>query len=280
MFKQLQQINERPQPFEFYTADDLWTNEYTASQMLQYHLNESIDVSSRNRAFIERSAAWIGAHFALDAGSAVADFGCGPGLYTTKFAEYGAQVTGIDFSENSLNYAKSVAAEKGLNIDYVRANYLEYCSEKPFDLITMIMCDFCALSPDQRQTMLQKFHSHLKPGGALLFDVYSLTSFEQKVEAATYELNQLYGFWSPNDYYCFVNTFKYEDEKVMLDKYTIFEDSEPRIVYNWLQYFSVASLKAELAANGFIIDELYANVAGDTFNETGDEFAIVARKAK
>jgi len=47
MFKELKEINTRPKPFEFYTAEELWTNEHTAKQMLSYHLNESIDVSTQ-----------------------------------------------------------------------------------------------------------------------------------------------------------------------------------------------------------------------------------------
>ena len=47
MFEQLEDINTRPKPFEFYTAADLWADEYTSSQMLAYHLNTEIDVSSR-----------------------------------------------------------------------------------------------------------------------------------------------------------------------------------------------------------------------------------------
>jgi 2-polyprenyl-3-methyl-5-hydroxy-6-metoxy-1,4-benzoquinol methylase len=109
MFKELKEINSRPQPFEFYTASDLWTNEHTSKQMLKYHLNESIDISSRNRNFIDRSVDWIAAHFQVDQNTEIADFGCGPGLYTTKLAERGAIVTGIDFSENSINYAKKTA---------------------------------------------------------------------------------------------------------------------------------------------------------------------------
>ena len=38
MFKELKEINSRPAPFQFYTADELWTNEHTAKQMLGYHL--------------------------------------------------------------------------------------------------------------------------------------------------------------------------------------------------------------------------------------------------
>ena len=81
MFKELEKINNRPRPFEFYTASELWTNEYTAKQMLQYHLNESIDVSSRRAEFIDRSVEWIVSRFGVENTTTVADFGCGPGLY-------------------------------------------------------------------------------------------------------------------------------------------------------------------------------------------------------
>ena len=55
MFEELEKINTRPEPFEFYTANELWTDEHTSEQMLSFHLNEDIDVSSRNAAFIDRS---------------------------------------------------------------------------------------------------------------------------------------------------------------------------------------------------------------------------------
>ncbi len=161
MFKELKEINSRPAPFQFYTADELWTNEHTAKRMLEYHLNESIDASSRNKSFVERSVEWIVSHFEVDKNTEIADFGCGPGLYTTMLAERGAIVTGIDFSENSLKYAKQVAAEKGLNMNYVLTNYLDFETTNSFDLITMIMCDFCVLSPEQRKKMLSKFNSLL-----------------------------------------------------------------------------------------------------------------------
>ncbi len=55
MFDQLDTIYHRPRPFEFYTAGELWTDEYTSTQMLAYHLNEEVDLSSRSVAFIDRS---------------------------------------------------------------------------------------------------------------------------------------------------------------------------------------------------------------------------------
>ena len=80
-------INSRPKPFEFYTASDLWTDEHTSQQMLAYHLKEDIDVSSRNAKFIDRSVEWICTHFNVTAETKIADFGCGPGLYTSRRTE-------------------------------------------------------------------------------------------------------------------------------------------------------------------------------------------------
>ena len=278
MFKEIKELNSRPTPFQFYTADDLWTDEYTSKQMLNYHLNESLDFSSRNKDFIERSEKWIASRFDINDKTKIADFGCGPGLYTTRMADRGAKVTGIDFSENSINYAKKVADEKNLDITYVVTNYLDFETIDSYDLITMIMCDFCALSPEQRKIMMSKFHSLLKPGGSVLLDVYSLNSFEQKEESVSYEKNQLYGFWSPDDYYGFVNTFKYEKEKVILDKYTIIEESRKRVVYNWLQYFSKESLIREFENSGFKVEEIYSDIAGKTFDSESTEIAVVAKK--
>jgi len=278
MFEELKDINSRPAPFQFYTADELWTDEYTSKQMLEYHLNESIDVSSRNRKFIERSVEWIVSHFQIGNYTAIADFGCGPGLYTTRLAERGVRLTGIDFSENSLQYAQKAAAEKGLKVNYVHANYLDFDTTDRFDLIIMIMCDFCVLSPGQRKKLLSKFYSLLKPGGSVLLDVHSLIYFDQREESATYELNQLNGFWSPVDYYCFVNTFKYEQEKVLLDKYTIIEETRHRVVYNWFQCYSEESLRREFEGNGFKVEALYSDVAGKAIASESAELAIVAKK--
>jgi 2-polyprenyl-3-methyl-5-hydroxy-6-metoxy-1,4-benzoquinol methylase len=279
MFAELEDINRRPKPFEFYTASDLWTEEHTSQQMLALHLNDSIDAASRNAAFIDRSAAWIASKFNIGEGRRVADFGCGPGLYATRLARQGACITAIDFSKRSIEYGRTIARQEELPIAFLHQNYLEYTTEDRFDLILMIMCDFCALSPGQRRTMLQKFNTLLKPNGSVLFDVYSLVAFAERKEAAVYEANMLNGFWSPDRYYGFLNTFKYEEDKVVLDKHTIVEASRTRTVYNWFQHFSPETLEREVVESGLVLESLYSDVAGSPFSPTSREFAIVATKA-
>ena len=77
----------------------------------------------------------------------------------------------------------------------------------------------------------------------MLLDVYSLAAFAAQKEQAICEVDLMDGFWSPDRYYGFLNTFKYDEERLVLDKYTIVEESRTRTVYNWLQYFSPEALE-------------------------------------
>ena len=277
MFDELTNINRKPKPFEFYTAEDLWTNEHTSKKMLEFLLGEASDISSRSSDFIDRSVSWIVDQFNLNSSSRLIDFGCGTGLYTNNFAEKGINVIGVDFSKSSLDYAWQIALNKNLNVEYILENYLEFKTKLQFDLVTMIMCDFSALSPTQRKVMLGKYRNLLKPKGKILLDIYSLDFFNAKEEMATYESNFMGNFWSPEDYYCFINIIKYVDMKVLLEKHTIVEKKQTRVVYNWLQCFSLESLKREFEENDLVIEEIYADVSGQSYNPESFEFAVVAR---
>ena len=116
MFESLKKINVRPGPFEYYTADRLWTDEHTSRKMLELHLDENVDPASRRLSFIESSVNWLAARFRIGSGTRVCDFGCGPGLYATRLAEQGAKVTGVDFSPGSIHYARETAAANNLDI--------------------------------------------------------------------------------------------------------------------------------------------------------------------
>jgi SAM-dependent methyltransferase len=277
MFEQLEKINARPKPFEFYTAADLWTDEHTSLYMLRHHFEDN-DVASRRAAFIDRSVEWIVSRFGVSRDTTILDLGCGPGLYTTRLARRGAWVTGVDFSPRSIAYARQVAEQEGLPARHVHQNYLEFDTEERFDLVTMITCDFCALSPAQRAQMLAKFFRFLKPGGHVLLDAYLPAAFQEREEMARYERNPRGGFWSPNPYYMFVNSYTYQQERVVLEKFTIVEADRVRTVYNWLAYFEPDELEREFAACGLPVIERYADVAGNEYDPSASEFAVVAQK--
>lgn len=279
MFEELERINIRPEPFDFDTTRELWTDEHTSKRMLSFHLNGEIDIASRNTTFIDKSVEWISSYFHVGAGTKIADFGCGPGLYTTRLARKQAEVTGIDFSTRSIEYAQETAVGENLAIEYINQDYLEYETDERFDLIIMIFCDFATLEPSKREKILSKFHTFLKSGGSILFDVPSLKAFDKREETTVYEVNLMNNFWSPGKYHGFLNTFKYNKEKVILDKYTIIEANGTRVFYNWLQHFSREMIENELTTHGFSINDFFSDVAGSVYDAESEVFAMVAGKA-
>ncbi|MCF8096249.1 MAG: class I SAM-dependent methyltransferase [Desulfarculaceae bacterium] len=279
MFNDLQEINRRPAPWERYTADQLWTDPWVSGQMLAFHLDGTNAIASRSSEFIGRATGWMAGRFGLGPGKRVADFGCGPGLYAQGLATTGAAVTGVDFSPRSIAYAQKQAASLGLEIDYRCENYLEFTGEARFDLITLIYGDLCALSPTQRAKLLKIFRELLRPGGALLLDVFSLARFRGLGESAGYEFCFGEGFWASEPHYVFQNSFKYEPQNLALDKYTIVLPGERREIFNWLQHFTPEDLKSEMVAGGFDLVDTLGSVAGDAYDSEADEFAMVLTAA-
>jgi SAM-dependent methyltransferase len=276
LFEFLQEVSRRPEPFGEYTARDLWTDPHTAEQMLAYRLDTTVDAASRNHDFLDRSAEWIVSHFELAPGARVVDFGCGPGLYAERLSRSGLRVTGIDFSSNSIRYAREASEREGLDIEYIEADDLDFATDRRFDLVMMIMCDFCALSPQQRAVMLDKFRSMLAPGGSILLDVYGVPMFDEREESTTYAPNLMDGYWADAEYFGFVQSYKYQAERLILDKYTIVERDRTRWIYNWFQCFTPESLESEFAEHDLQIAKYLGNVAGGSYDLEATEFAVVA----
>ena len=111
MYDELKKIDRIPRPFEFYTAETLWADDHISKQMLAFHLDDNSEPASRPKAFIDCSVSWLKSRFNIGPGVKIADFGCGPGLYTTRFARLGAEVTGIDFSARLINLGTQMAEQ-------------------------------------------------------------------------------------------------------------------------------------------------------------------------
>ncbi|MCP4582895.1 MAG: class I SAM-dependent methyltransferase [candidate division Zixibacteria bacterium] len=278
MFKELEKINQRPKLFGHYTADQLWNDPYVSRQMLKYHLDENTELASKPKDFIDRSVNWIISRFNIGENSRICDLGCGPGLYTSRLAQTGADVTGIDFSESSINYAIETAKADSLPITYHCRNYLDFKPSRTYDLITMIYYDFCVLNPEQRNKLLKVVHSCLKDDGSFLLDFLTLDFYDKTAEKRTVDFSPGDGFWSAEPYYEFVNTFKYEKEKIILNKHTIIEKTRTREIYNWLQCYGQDSVIALFSENGFRFTDHFLNVANDEFEDDSHEIALVAEK--
>jgi SAM-dependent methyltransferase len=279
LFKWLANVNCRPEPYSKYTTVEMWSDEHISKGMLSSHLDENTDSASRNKAFIQRSIDWTKRYFSIGKSTRIIDFGCGPGLYTNEWARMGANVTGIDISVGSIEYAKRIAEDRNLHVKYICDNYLEYAFGQKYDLVTLIFCDYCVLNPQQRKSLLTKWRSIQKPNGKILFDVSTVKYFDSLEERRFYEYCKEGGFWSSEPHFAFYNLHRYEDKKLLLEQYKIIEKERIRTFYNWLQCFSLDTMKTELNNEGFEIIEIFGNVSGDAFSDESTEMALVVKSA-
>lgn len=272
MYDLLLDISKRPPPFSRYTAKELWTRPHLAQQMLAYHLSQETDLASRRYESIDRVVAWIDAQLGLSQ-KTVCDLGCGPGLYTERFASIGAEVTGVDFSRHSLDFAEGQGSQA---VTYLEADYLSDDLPTGFDVVTLIYTDLCALSPAQREKLLGRMHDMLNPGGHIVLDVAGVGSFATKEETTIIEHDLMGGFWSADDYVGIQRTFLYQTDHLSLDRYVIVEPSETWQIFNWTQHFTPEGIEAELRNAGFHIVEMAGDLSGTPLGPDSDLIGIVA----
>ncbi|QGY43068.1 methyltransferase domain-containing protein [Maribellus comscasis] len=264
---------------ELYTpgTDVMWTNEYISKQLLQVHLNTEIDLASRKGNTIKKTTDWIlGQTQKTSLG--ILDLGCGPGLYSELLTQKGHKVTAVDFSKNSIEYAKKHAEEKQLNICYKNEDYRSLqLEENQFDLVILIYTDYCVLKPSERKQLLSNIKTWLKPGGTFIFDVNNDQKLEQKIFPRSWEAQEK-GFWSDKPYLALSESFHYTDEKVILYQHVIVNEYEtPKVYRFYTHFFSETDIKNELLQSGFKQFNFYINVlpAGDLWNGEQVIFCVV-----
>ncbi len=237
----------------------MWVDDYISSQLLQVHLNQDIGLASRKESTITKTINWI--LNKMDGSQlSILDLGCGPGLYTEKLARKGHQVTGIDFSANSIDYAKASAKKKKLNICYKQQDYLTLADESQYDLIMMIFTDFCVLSPDQRACLLEKLHKALKPGGTFILDVLNDNASSEELGWRDWEMTEN-GIWRPGPYLALSESFYYEKENVTLNQHLVVEEDGEYEVYRfWVHTFSHSDLDRFFIKAGFKTVDCYEKV--------------------
>jgi len=245
---QLINCTQKPEIYTKGTAE-MWVDDHISRQLLKIHLDPDIDLASRKMSTILKTVAWISDQ--VPGGPLhVLDLGCGPGLYAEQFAQKGHRVTGMDYSLNSIDYARKSAQEKNLDITYIHQNYLTFREENRYDLVLMIFTDFGVLQPMERDLLLENVRRALKPGGKFVFDVLN-ERFLEKTGSRDWQLSES-GFWRDTPHLALSDLFLYEAEKVVLSQHVIVEESGDIEVYRfWTHCYSHEVLGRIVAKQGF-----------------------------
>ncbi len=252
----------------------MWTDEHISKQMLHVHLSQETDLASRKLDTINSTVEWVLSNTEKKELS-ILDLGCGPGLYSEILAIKGHKVTGIDFSDNSINYARKEAEKKKLNINYLKQNYLELdLEENAFDLVMLIFTDFGPLLPKEREQLIINVKKVLKPGGIFIFDVLNEQNTNEKITPRNWETAEN-GFWKNSPYIALSESFLYKENKVILYQHVIIDQKENINTYRfWIHFFSHTDLEEILYEHDFNSISFNEDVLpdGELYNGTNVTF--------
>ncbi|GIO42705.1 class I SAM-dependent methyltransferase [Paenibacillus apis] len=276
MFSKLNNFLIKPRLYTPSTGA-FWDDEHISKGMLEAHLNPDWNAATRKHDFVDKSVNWIASIAQPAQYQKLLDLGCGPGIYAERFHKAGYQVTGIDFSKRSIDYAKEQALHNKSNIEYRYQNYLTIDYKEQFDVITLIFCDYAPLSFANRLILLRKVYQALKPNGKFMFDVF--TPLRRKTESRSWYFSDEGGFWNEKPHICLDSVYQYDDEDHTELRQSIVITEDTVNCYNiWDHFFTKEALISEIQPIGFKSFELYGDIAGKDYSDTGETICGVFTK--
>jgi SAM-dependent methyltransferase len=93
------------------------------------------------------------------------DLACGSGRNAVWLAARGWQVTGVDFSGVALDQARSLAADRGVEVEWVESDLLDWRPDGECDLVAVL---YLQLPAEELEPVVRRAAGALAPGGTLL----------------------------------------------------------------------------------------------------------------
>lgn len=115
--------------------------------------------------------------FAKD--SSILIIGCGKGYDAIAAAKFGYDVTGLDFSDSAIEFAKSLSLRENLKINFITQDLftvpdkIKNSFDYLYDYVT-----YCAIDPKRRKEYVKSVAGLLKPGGIFVIILFPVEKRE------------------------------------------------------------------------------------------------------
>jgi 2-polyprenyl-6-hydroxyphenyl methylase/3-demethylubiquinone-9 3-methyltransferase len=125
-------------------------------------------------------------------GKRVLDVGCGGGLLSEAMAQRGANVTGIDLGQATIEVAELHALESGAKVRYLRESAEDHAAHSPASYEVVTCMEMLEHVPDP-QSVLRALRTLVKPGGHAILSTLNrnLKSYLLAILGAEYVLGLL-----------------------------------------------------------------------------------------
>ena len=224
----------------------------------------------------ERAAAevdFVARQLELDPPALILDLGCGHGRHSIELAARGYHVTGFDISEPSLELARSRAAERGVDVEFVQGDMRELDYDGEFDGVVNLFTAFAYFADEaDDRSVLERVARALRPGGVFLIDFVSLFVLARGFRPRWWE--------------------ELDDGRLMLEERTYdFLSGRTNVTWTFIapdgtkserrhsvRIYTVPELRAMLEAAGLEVDRLWGDLAETDFDWDSRRVVLRARK--
>lgn len=191
-------------------------------------------------------------YFNLNANSKVLDLMCGYGRHALALAEKGVQVIAVDNLDEYIDEIKTAVVQNNLPVQALKADVKLFHSNDRFDLAICMGNSFNFFSPEEADQLLLRIHAHLKEGGALLINSWSLAEiaireFMEKSEGTMNNLKMVTE-----------SSYLFHPTRIESQTTIISPDGGHEIKTAIDYIFSVAEMEALLHKTGFKLREVYS----------------------
>ena len=275
-------IHRNPAPEPWREGDNIpWHDPDFSERMLKEHLTQDHDLASRRFEKIDQHISWM--HQEVFKGQTIKflDLGCGPGLYASRLAHLGHQVTGIDYSPASIAYAEEQAAQQGLAITYIHADIREAAYGSSYDAVMLIFGEFNIFKPKDMGIILPKIHAALKPGGILILEPHTFDIIEKMGQSPPSWHASESGLFSPSPHIILTENFWDAEKKATTIRHYVIEATHGNVIRyaQSFQAYTNDEYKRLLTDFGFDDIQIYPSLMGKPDPQQEALIAITAQKA-
>ena len=211
----------------------------------------------------------------------VLELACGTGRITIPIAEKGYDVTGLDISEPMLEHAKEKAENRGVEVDWVKADCRDFQLNKKFNLIIFPFNAIAHLHDlESINACFSRVKEHLTDNGRFIVDFfnprldYLLRDPDKRRPIVQYPDPDGKGTVEIEE----VNVYDVATQVNLVKWYYKIEDKEEIMELN-MRIFYPRELDALLTLNGLEIKEKHGNFDEAPFKSDSPKQLVICKKS-
>lgn len=211
-------------------------------------------------------------YFNLQPGQRVLDLMCGYGRHVIALSRKGMAVTGIDNLEDYISEIRETTDKEELPVKLELEDVLSYKFEGDFDLAICMGNSLNFFDADDTQLLLTNVAKHLKPGGHLLINSWSLAEIVIK--------NFKEKSWSQFGETRFLtdSKFLFQPSRIETESLIIFPDKQTETKRGVDFIFSLNEMESMLQKSGLVMKEVFSIPGKKKFTVGEPRAYIVAAK--